>query len=99
MTRAALAAKFDDRRSDRAEARIAAGLHTAQGRRVPIVIRNLSCHGFMAEGAAVLVPGSLVKLAVADLPDIEARIVWRRDGHIGVSFMTPLAEEDVAKIL
>lgn len=88
----------DDRLSDRAEVQIAAGLRTSGGRRVPIVVRNISPDGFMAEGASMMVPGSIVSLDIG-VASFEVRIVWKRSGHIGGMFIEPLTEEAFAAII
>ncbi len=99
MAKTSLAAAIeDDRRSDRTGVRISAGVRTARGRRVPVVVRNISCHGFMAEGAAAIVPGSIVTLDIDD-QHFEARIAWRRDGHVGGAFIAPVSENVLAAII
>lgn len=82
----------DDRRFDRSDIAIAAGLRTARGRRVAITIRNISTDGFMAEGGGTMVPGVLVTLDLNGTP-LESRIVWKRAGHIGGAFLNPITSE------
>lgn len=80
----------DERGAERVEIEIAAGLRSLPGRRVPVVLRNVSVDGFMAEGGGSLVPGMPVMLDLFDGRGFPARIVWKRDGHCGGAFATPL---------
>jgi hypothetical protein len=82
----------DDRRIERSELGIAAGLRTARGRRVAIIIRNISTDGFMAEGGGTMIPGVPVTLDLNGTL-LEARIVWKRAGHVGGAFLSPVASE------
>lgn len=92
--------KVDERAAERLEVDIAAGLRSQPGRRrVPILIRNVSIHGFMAEGGANLLPGMPVILDLFDGRSIPARIVWKRDGHVGGAFATPLDAETLASLV
>lgn len=87
----------DDRRIDRSEIAIAAGLRTARGRRVAIIVRNLSADGFMAEGGGTMIPGVPVTLDLNGTL-LEARIVWKRAGHIGGAFLDPISAETLKAI-
>jgi hypothetical protein len=82
----------DDRRLDRSEIAIAAGLRTTRGRRVAVTIRNISINGFMAEGGGTMLPGLPVTLDLNGTV-LEARIVWKRSGHIGGAFLQPIDRE------
>ncbi len=88
----------EERRVQRIDVDIAAGLRSQPGRRVPVVIRNVSLDGFMAEGAQNFVPGLPVMLDLFDGRSFAARIVWKRDGHIGGAFATPLDVASLASI-
>jgi hypothetical protein len=85
----------DDRRLHRADIAIAAGIRTARGRRIPVTVRNISTNGFMAEGGANMVPGVPVTLDLNGTT-IEARIVWKRAGHVGGAFLNPIDGETLA---
>jgi hypothetical protein len=80
----------DERGAERIDTEIAAGLRSLPGRRVPVVLRNVSIDGFMAEGGEPLLPGMPVMLDLFDGRGFPARIVWKRDGHCGGAFTTPL---------
>jgi len=88
----------DERRSERTDVDIAAGLRTSRGKRVPALIRNVSAHGFMAECGAALVPGTAVTLDLFDGTALAARVAWRREGHIGAAFVDPISDEMLAAI-
>ncbi|WP_367271434.1 PilZ domain-containing protein [Sphingomonas sp.] len=79
----------DDRRPDRAHIAVAAGLRTARGTRLAITVRNISLNGFMAEGGRTMMPGAPVALDMNGIV-IEARIIWKRAGHIGGAFLQPI---------
>jgi hypothetical protein len=87
----------DDRRIDRSEMAIAAGLRTARGRRVAITVRNISTNGFMAEGGSTMVPGIPVTLDLNGIL-LEARIIWKRAGHVGGAFLSPITGEVLSAI-
>ncbi len=80
----------DERGTDRLEVEIAAGLRSQGGRRLPVLIRNISVDGFMVEGGQTLAPGLPVTLELFDGRKLPARVVWKREGHIGAAFETPL---------
>ncbi len=88
----------DERGAERVEIEIAAGLRSLPGRRMPVVLRNVSVDGFMAEGGDTLVPGMPVMLDLFDGRGFPARIVWKRDGHCGGAFATPLDAATLATI-
>jgi hypothetical protein len=87
----------DERQLDRSEIALAAGLRTARGRRVAVTVRNISIDGFMAEGGGTMVPGVPVTL-VLDETVIDARIVWKRAGHVGGAFTVPLEKELLVRL-
>ena len=61
---------------------------------VPARLINLSSHGFMAETAALISPGSRVWLTLPGATRVNALIVWARDGRVGGEFagtVDPLA--------
>jgi len=90
MSHSVNAVSADERIAERVEVDIAAGLRSLPGRRVPVLLRNVSVDGFMAEGGETLVPGTPVMLDLFDGRGFPARIVWKRDGHCGGAFATPL---------
>ncbi|CAN5240833.1 hypothetical protein BH09PSE3_BH09PSE3_13350 [soil metagenome] len=87
----------DERRLGRADVTVAAGLRTERGRRVPVTIRNISTNGFMAEGGGAMTPGLLVLLDLNGTA-YEARIVWKRGGHVGGAFTQPIDSEALARL-
>jgi hypothetical protein len=87
----------DERRLDRSDIAIAAGLRTARGRRVAVTVRNISPDGFMAEGGASMVPGVPVTLDLNGTA-VEARIVWKRSGHIGGAFLNPIDRATLSEL-
>jgi hypothetical protein len=100
MAHAALnIANADDRNIDRAVVAIAAGLRSPSGRRVPVMVRNLSADGFMCEGGGPLAPGCAILLDLFDGRSFGARVVWKRNGHIGAAFETPLSPSLLATIV
>jgi hypothetical protein len=86
----------DERGADRLETDIAAGLRALTGRRVPVVLRNVSVDGFMAEGCESLVPGMPIMLDLFDGRTFPARIVWKREGFCGGAFNTPISTATLA---
>jgi len=88
----------DERGTMRLDVNIAAGLRTARGKRLPVLLRNVSLYGFMAEGGATLIPGTTVVLDLFDGTAFESRIVWKRDGHVGGAFISPISDEKLAAI-
>lgn len=87
----------DERRLDRADIALAAGLRNTRGRRVAVTVRNISINGFMAEGGTSMVPGIPVSLDLNGAV-FEARIVWKRGGHVGGAFLAPIDPETVASL-
>ncbi|MDB5713441.1 MAG: hypothetical protein JWO15_838 [Sphingomonadales bacterium] len=87
----------DDRCLERSETAIAAGLRTARGRRVAVTVRNISPDGFMAEGGSTIVPGVPVTLDLNGT-EVEARIVWKRSGHIGGAFLEPIDRQTLQSL-
>jgi hypothetical protein len=94
----ATAVDAEERRFARIDVDIAAGLRSASGRRASIIVRNVSVDGFMAEGAQNCVPGLPATFVLFDGRSFAARIVWKRDGHIGCAFETPLDAATLASI-
>jgi PilZ domain len=89
----------DEREAERTEVEIAAGLRSHPGRRVPVLLRNVSSDGFMAEGGETLVPGMPVMLDLFDGRGFPARIVWKREGYCGGAFTTPLDAATLASFV
>jgi len=96
MSHSVGAVSADERIAERLEVDIAAGLRSLPGRRVPVLLRNVSIDGFMAEGGETLIPGVPVMLDLFDGRGFPARIVWKRDGHCGGAFATPLDSATLA---
>jgi len=51
---------------------------------------NLSAEGFMARTDAVIAPGCRVWLTLPGLGQVDAEVVWARDGKLGGRFAEPI---------
>lgn len=89
----------DDRRSRRTEIKIDAIVDAGPGRRVSVVILNVSAHGVMAQTDATFVPGRPVTITAKGLDQVAGRIAWLRDGHLGIAFREPLTIEQINAIV
>ncbi len=89
----------DDRRSRRTEIEINAVVDAGPGRRVNVVILNVSAHGIMARSDATFVPGRPVTVTGPGLDQTAGRIAWLRDGHLGIAFREPLSVEQIDAIV
>lgn len=56
------------------------------GEPLPIRVRNLSSTGLMAECQGRLEAGAAVEIALRNLGAIEGKVMWAREGRIGVHF-------------
>jgi hypothetical protein len=56
------------------------------GRRVRATIDNLSQQGALVRTQEYLALAQRIKVEVDGLPDITAKVCWRRDGSYGLSF-------------
>jgi PilZ domain len=93
------AVQQDDRRSRRTDVRLAATIDAGPGRIYPVIIRNVSAHGVMAELGVQLVPGRPVTVTMAGLDKAPGRVAWLRDGHVGIAFVEPLTLDQINAIL
>lgn len=94
----AKAVQPDDRRSRRTEVRLPATIEAGPGRTFPVIVQNVSAHGFMAELEVQLVPGRPVTVSMAGLDRTAARVAWHRDGQVGVSFVEPLTFDQIMNL-
>jgi PilZ domain len=90
---------LDDRRSRRADVRLAATIDAGPGRIFSVIVHNVSAHGVMAELNAQLVPGRPVTILMAGLEKTAGRVAWLRDGHVGIAFAEPLTIDQINAIL
>jgi hypothetical protein len=93
------ARRIDERAARRLDVEIAAGLRSPAGRRAPVVVRNISIHGFMAEGGDALLPAMPITLELFDGQSLAARVVWKRDCHFGAAFDAALDGETFAEMI
>ncbi|UAK25372.1 PilZ domain-containing protein [Sphingomonas nostoxanthinifaciens] len=56
-----------------------------------VIVRDLSLHGFRAEGAAESDVGAVVHLQLAGPKPVEARVIWREGKAFGCEFVTPIS--------
>ena len=76
----------DLRRSPRHPVRYAVtGEHARRGE-FPLLIRNISAHGFMASGVEDLGRGERVTIRLPHAGRIEAHLIWTADGCAGFQF-------------
>lgn len=54
------------------------------------LVRNISNGGMMLSTQAVVEPGERITVAFSDTIQIDARIVWAKDGKCGVAFTTDI---------
>jgi hypothetical protein len=99
VTTNAKATQPDDRRSRRAEVRLPATIDAGPGRTLPVIVHNVSAHGFMAELDVQLIPGRPVSVSMAGLDRTAARVAWQRDGQVGIAFVEPLTFDEINNIL
>ena len=55
--------------------------------------------GFSARTGRYIPPGSIVRLKMAGLGMVVARIVWSRDGNVGGAFVNPVTEQRLQLIV
>lgn len=75
-----------------------ANIH-ADGDALPVIIHNISQKGAHIECAQRLALNGLVRIEASDLPDIFAKVRWRRQPHYGLVFEQTFRLEDLARLL
>lgn len=88
------------RRSERIEVDARTRLKPNDWSSLEVRIVDLSPEGFRAECEATVLRGSLVKVELAGLGEVEAQVSWRRRGEFGARFLAPidLAETSIAPV-
>lgn len=84
-----IAARFDPR-EPRSAVDIVSSMVTPDERIIRVQIYNLSCRGFMAEGAGTLPPGTWVGLELPGHGILPTRIQWSDGGAVGGKFRKPI---------
>jgi hypothetical protein len=72
---------------------------TAGGRRVPATIRNLSQHGALLSTTEPLSLIQRVRLQASGMPEIAAKVRWRRHDHYGLSFEDTFQLSELAALV
>ena len=64
-----------------------------------VVVTDIATTGFHARTGMHIPPGSLIRLKLAGLGMIVARIAWSRDGDVGGEFVNPISEQRMRQII
>ncbi len=64
-----------------------------------VVVTDISVSGFQARTGMHIPPGSLVRLKLAGLGMVVARIAWSRCGNVGGEFVNPISEQRMRMII
>lgn len=67
------------------------------GEAVEVVIRDISSTGFMGECDSFVRIGSLVSVALPEIGQVDATIVWALAGRLGGKFSAPVAIDGLAE--
>jgi hypothetical protein len=94
-----LDASSDARRSRRYLADRLDGLLVGKDRRFDIIIHNMSETGFLAEFQSELKPGDLVRIQLARIGFVDARVVRKRGMGHGCQFLEPVSAEIVEETI
>ncbi|PZU08733.1 PilZ domain-containing protein [Sphingomonas sp.] len=94
-----LKATGDARRSRRLFANRIDGLLVGKDRRFDIIIHNMSETGFLAEFQSGLRPGDLVRIEMARIGFVEARVMRKRGMGHGCQFLTPVPSDVVQETI
>jgi len=78
------------RRSERIEVDAKTRLKPNDWSSLEVRIVDLSNDGFRAECEATVLRGSLVRVELPGLGEIEAQVTWRRRGELGARFLAPI---------
>ena len=74
------------------------GEHSRRGE-FPLVIQNISAHGFMASGADGLGRGERVTIRLPFAGRIEAHLIWTADGNAGFQFERIIRHDDFSAMI
>jgi hypothetical protein len=80
----------EQRRSVRHAVRIGATVHHLSTSARPVIVSDLSSHGFRVELAGNVKPGTLIALQLGGLALLEAYIVWQKGTQVGCKFLAEL---------
>ncbi|WP_303542425.1 PilZ domain-containing protein [Sphingomonas natans] len=94
-----LDAGSDARRSRRFLANRLDGMLVGKDRRFDIIIHNISETGFLAEFSSELRPGDTVRLQLARIGFVDARVVRKRGLGHGCQFLTPVPADIVQETI
>lgn len=87
----------DARRAVRRRADAPSTLRGSVGGPIDTFVHDVSRTGVKIECAADLVLGEFVSIGLAGIGSARAIVVWKRDRHVGLDFVTPLSADDAAK--
>jgi hypothetical protein len=94
-----LDASSDARRARRFFAHRLDGMLVGRDRRFDIIIHNISETGFLAEFPSELSPGDMVRLQLARIGFVDARVVRKRGMGHGCQFLEPVPTEIVQETI
>jgi PilZ domain len=80
----------EQRRSVRHSVRIGALLHHFASSPRPVIVSDVSSHGFRVELDEKATPGTIVALQMEGLVPIEAYVVWQDGSKVGCRFLAEL---------
>ena len=69
------------------------------GARYPAMLRNISQQGARIESADRLAIDQVLRIEARNLPEIEAKVRWRKGNHYGLVFDTTFRLHDLAEIV
>lgn len=81
----------DIRREDRDEVHHRTRATHADGRVLPVLVVNLSPHGFMARCEAPVADGDAIRVMLPGVGQRAAKVRWALGGRIGCQFDQPIA--------
>jgi hypothetical protein len=94
-----LDASSDARRSRRFLTQHLDGMLVGKERRFDIIIHNMSETGFLAEFQSDLQPGDVVRVQLAQIGFVDARVVRKRGMGHGCQFVEPVPSEIVRETI
>jgi hypothetical protein len=78
------------RRSERIEVDETTRLRPNDWSSLEVRLVDISAEGFRVQCDAAVLRGSLVRVALPGLGEVEAQVSWRRRGEFGARFMVPI---------